>query len=263
MDADASESVALICEGLSGPGRAITGELLRRGWRVAVQTDGEKGEALATDLAGETGAGERLAVFNGSLAAEAQREEVVEFVLDQFARVDLLVGPPPPGAGVGAVDLLEIAPAAVAEALEAGVITPLFLAQRVANEMIRLTETGVIDGGRIVLLGSLAAYTTSPDQACRCLTAAGVSMLVQLFADRLGDYAINVYELRTGLMAGRADQPGHKKYDHLIDQGLTPIRRWGRPHDLALAVGAIAEGALPFSTGEVIHVDGGFHLRRL
>ena len=88
-------------------------------------------------------------------------------------------------------------------------------------------------------------------------------MLVKLFADRLGDHAINVYELRAGLMAGRADEPGHKKYDRLIDQGLTPIRRWGRPHDLALAVAAIAEGALPFSTGEVINVDGGFHLRRL
>ena len=88
-------------------------------------------------------------------------------------------------------------------------------------------------------------------------------MLTPLYAARLAEHGINVYEVRPGIIATDMTTPVAEKYDHLIAGGLTPIRRWGRPEDVARAVLALAEGYLPFSTGEVINVDGGFHIRRL
>ncbi|GAG52164.1 unnamed protein product, partial [marine sediment metagenome] len=95
------------------------------------------------------------------------------------------------------------------------------------------------------------------------LCRAGLAMMTQLFADRLGEHGIGVYEIRMGLISGGPADPAHARYDALIEQGLTPIRRWGHASDVARGVAAIAEDLLPFSTGEVINVDGGFHLRRM
>ncbi len=262
MDAT-HEMVAVVCDGLSNPGRAVAAELLRRGWRVAVQEDAGDVQALADRLAVESAAGERLVAFAGELTAEDDREGLVEFVLDEFGRIDLLVTPPPLSRAARAADLLTIEPASLADALAGGLLAPLFTAQRVANEMIRLIESETIDTARIVFQGSLAAYTTSADQAGDCLAAAGVAMAARLFADRLGEYGISVYEVRAGLLATHPGEPGHEAYDRLIRDGLTPLRRWGQPADIARAVAAIAEDLLPFSTGQVIDVDGGFHLRRL
>ncbi len=88
-------------------------------------------------------------------------------------------------------------------------------------------------------------------------------MAARLFADRLAEYGINVYEVRAGIVETDMTRVVQDKYDRLIEEGLTPIRRWGTPDDVARAVVAIAEDLLPFSTGQVIDVDGGFHLRRL
>jgi len=257
------EEVALVCGGLSGAGRAITVTLLSKGWSVVAQDVVPDAKAAADTLAREAGAGDRLSVFSGEVASEDQREALVESALEEFSRIDLLICPALTGPAVVPADLLELSPDAVQSALSAGAVTAMFLAQRVANEMIRLIESGAIDGGKIIFLGNLTAYTTSADQGLACLNAAAVAMLTRLFADRLGEYGINVYEVRTGLMATRRDEPGHARYDQLISDGLTPLRRWGRPHDVALAVAAVADDSFIFSTGQVLDVDGGFHLRRL
>lgn len=257
------KGVALVCSGLAGPGKAICVELLKRGWRVAVQDHGPETDTRAKQLAEQTNAGEQLAVFVGSLADEGRREELVEFCLEEFDRVDLLVCAAPAGSPFAPADLLELTPAMVASALSAGLMGPLFLAQRVANEMIRLLENDEIPDGKIVFLGGLAAYATSADQAMTSLASAGLAMLNRLFADRLSDHGINVYEVRAGLLAMEKSEPGYERYDELIRNGLAPLRRWGRPHDIALAVMAIADDLLGYSTGEVINVDGGYHLRRL
>jgi 3-oxoacyl-[acyl-carrier protein] reductase len=88
-------------------------------------------------------------------------------------------------------------------------------------------------------------------------------MMTKLYADRLAESGINVYEIQPGIIATDMTAPAREKYDRLIAEGLTPIRRWGQPEEVAQAVLAVAEGYLPFSTGEVIHVDGGFHLQKL
>jgi NAD(P)-dependent dehydrogenase (short-subunit alcohol dehydrogenase family) len=129
--------------------------------------------------------------------------------------------------------------------------------------MIELLHGGVIAQPMIVNIGSLSAYASSTNRGEYCLSKAGLGMMTALFADRLAEFGINVYEVRPGIIATDMTRVVKDRYDQMIGEGLTPIRRWGEPEDVARAVVAIAEGAFPFSTGEVIDVDGGFHLRRL
>lgn len=88
-------------------------------------------------------------------------------------------------------------------------------------------------------------------------------MVTTLFADRLAEYGINVYEVRPGIIKTDMTATVNEKYDKLIGEGLLPIKRWGYPEDIGRAVVALAKGYLPYSTGEVINIDGGFHIRRL
>jgi NAD(P)-dependent dehydrogenase (short-subunit alcohol dehydrogenase family) len=139
-----------------------------------------------------------------------------------------------------------------------------FLTQRVANEMIALLKSGAAQAPKIVNISSISAYTSSPSRAEYCISKAGMSMTTKLWADRLAEYGINVYEIRPGIVMTDLTSVVKDKYDRLIlDEGITPLQRWGQPEDIGKAVVAIAEGLLPFSTGEVINVDGGFHLHRL
>ena len=116
---------------------------------------------------------------------------------------------------------------------------------------------------RIVNTSSISAYTSSPARGEYCISKAGISMMTALYADRLAEFGIGVFEIRPGIIATDMTSGVKDKYDGLIAEGLTPTKRWGQPEDVAQAVAAIAEGRLDFSTGQVINVDGGFHLRRL
>jgi 3-oxoacyl-[acyl-carrier protein] reductase len=139
---------------------------------------------------------------------------------------------------------------------------PFLLTQDVAHRMIAAGAGGP-PGRRIVFISSISAYTASVNRGDYCVSKAGVSMLVKLFAARLAPHGIGVFEIRPGVIATDMTGPVKEKYDTLIAGGLTPIRRWGTPEDVGRAVGAVAEGAFPFSTGDVLNVDGGFHLRTL
>jgi NAD(P)-dependent dehydrogenase (short-subunit alcohol dehydrogenase family) len=141
---------------------------------------------------------------------------------------------------------------------------PFFLTQRIARVMVEQVRAGeAAQPPRIINIGSMSAYTSSTNRGEYCLSKAGMGMLTTLFADRLAGDGILVYEVRPGIIATDMTAAAQQMYDRLIDEGLLPIRRWGTPEDVARAVVALAEGALPYSTGEVINVDGGFHLRRL
>jgi NAD(P)-dependent dehydrogenase (short-subunit alcohol dehydrogenase family) len=116
---------------------------------------------------------------------------------------------------------------------------------------------------QIIFISSVSAYAASVNRGDYCITKAALSMVTALFAARLADYGINVYEIRPGIIGTDMTQPVKEKYDKLIGAGLTPIKRWGKPEDVGKAVAAIAQRLFPFSTGEVINADGGFHLRIL
>ena len=113
------------------------------------------------------------------------------------------------------------------------------------------------------MIGSVSAYTASVNRGEYCVAKAALSMITRLYAVRLAEYGINVYEIRPGLIATDMTEPVKQTYEKLIIEGFTPIKRWGLPADIGKAVAAIAQDLLPFSTGEVINVDGAFHLRRL
>jgi NAD(P)-dependent dehydrogenase (short-subunit alcohol dehydrogenase family) len=149
------------------------------------------------------------------------------------------------------------------EVLDVNLIGPFFLTQLVARKMIDLLEQKAVESPKIVNIGSISAFTSSTARAEYCISKAGVAMTTLLYADRLSKYGINVYEIRPGIIATSMTAAVKEKYDRLIAEGITPIQRWGQPEDIGRAVAAIASDYLPFSTGQVINVDGGFHIQRL
>ena len=256
-----NERVALVTGAGRGIGRGIALGLAERGWAVVVNYRSDA-EAATETVRLVAQAGGRGAAVQADISDLADRARLVAGTLEQFGRIDLLVN----NAGIAPrqrVDILEVSETSYDEVMAVNLKGPFFLTQRVAKAMIGLIEAGTIERPKIVNVGSLSAYTSSPSRGEYCLSKAGVAMMTALYADRLAGYGIQVYEVRPGIIATDMTRVVEKKYDDLIAQGLTPIRRWGQPDDVARAVVAIAEEYLPYSTGEVINVDGGFHLRRL
>jgi 3-oxoacyl-[acyl-carrier protein] reductase len=257
----ADKKVALVTGGSRGIGRGIALGLGGAGWTVVVNYRGNMDAAAETVREVEALGGRGMAV-QANIALSQDRARLLDTLLNAYGRVDLLVN----NAGMAPrqrVDLLETSEDSYDEVMTVNLKGPFFLTQAVARHMIRLIGAEVVAQGQIVNIGSMSAYTSSTSRAEYCLSKAGMGMMTLLFADRLADERINVYEVRPGIIATDMTSVVTAKYDKLISEGLTPIRRWGQPEDVARIVVAIAEGALPYSTGEVINVDGGIHFRRL
>jgi len=261
IESTSSSRVALVTGAGRGIGRGIALALAERGWTVVINYRGNAEAAHETAHAVEAAGGRALPV-QADVALTADRERLLAETLAAFGRIDLLVN----NAGMGPrqrMDLLEVAAASYDEVMAVNLEGPFFLTQATAKAMITLLKARTIPAPKIVNIGSISAYTASVNRAEYCISKAGMAMMTALFADRLATEGINVYEIRPGIIETDLTSVAKAKYDVLIAGGLTPIRRWGQPEDIAAAVVAIAEGYLPFSTGEVINVDGGFHLRRL
>jgi NAD(P)-dependent dehydrogenase (short-subunit alcohol dehydrogenase family) len=257
-----SDQVALITGSGRGIGRGIALALAGRGWHIVINYRGNRQAAEETGAAVEK-YGVTGYLVQGDVAEKADRERLVDETLERFGRINLLVN----NAGMGPrqrVDMLSASEDSYDEVMATNLKGPFFLTQRVANEMIELVGSEVISDPKIVNIGSISAYTSSPARAEYCISKAGMGMMTALWADRLAEFGINVYEIRPGIIETDLTSVVKDKYDHLIlDEGITPIQRWGQPEDIGKAVAAIAEGLFPFSTGEVINVDGGFHISRL
>lgn len=256
------KKVAIVTGSSRGIGRGIALSLAERGWQIVVNYRSNSAAAEEVQKAVEAAGGGALLV-QADMASRDDLERLVEAALSEYGRIDLLVN----NAGVGPrqrVDMLQVGEESYNEVMDINLKGPFFLTQRVANEMISLVQSGVVRDPKIVNIGSISAYTSSPARAEYCISKAGMSMMTRLWADRLAEYGINVFEIRPGIIATDLTSVVKDKYDRLIlDEGLTPIKRWGTPEDIGKAVLAISEGLFPFSTGEVINVDGGFHLHRL
>lgn len=256
-----SERVALITGASRGIGRGIALALAEKGWSVAVNYRSDAEAASETLLKVERAGGRGL-VIQADVGKKEDRQRLAEQTLDCFQRLDLLVN----NAGIAPgqrIDILETTEASYDDVMGVNLRGPFFLTQLVARTMIGLQNAGTVEHAKIVNIGSLSAYTSSVNRPEYCLSKAGMAMMTQLYADWLAEHGIGVYEVRAGIINTDMTSVVQEKYDRLIAEGLTPIQRWGEPDDVAKAVVAIAEGYLPFSTGEVINVDGGFHLRRL
>jgi len=253
--------VALVTGASRGIGRGIALSLAGRGWAVVVNFRGNADAARETLRLIEQAGGQGVLV-QADVAQAADRTRLVDETLAAFGRLDLLVNNAAMAPRVR-MDVLETSEASYDEVMAVNLKGPFFLTQRVAKAMIELLQAGKIAQPCIVNIGSISAYTSSVMRPEYCLSKAGLGMMTALFADRLAEFGINVYELRPGIVGTDMTSVVKARYDKLIAEGLTPIRRWGEPDDVAKAVVAIAEGYFPLSTGEVINVDGGFHLRRL
>jgi NAD(P)-dependent dehydrogenase (short-subunit alcohol dehydrogenase family) len=253
--------VALVTGASRGIGRGIALGLGARGWTVVVNYRGNAEAAQATAAAVVEAGGHSLTV-QADIGDPAARTALVDAVLAAYGQIDLLVN----NAGMAPrvrADLLEMGEASYDEVMDVNLKGPFFLTQRVARAMLAAPRRAAGQPPQIINIGSISAFTSSTNRGEYCLSKAGLGMMTALFADRLASEGIRVYEVRPGVIGTDMTSAVRARYDKLIDEGMTPIRRWGTPDDVARAVVALAEGALPFSTGEVINVDGGFHLRRL
>ena len=209
----------------------------------------------------ETFASEYFTAFQGDLSKAEDRAALVQHAKETFGAIHGLVNV----AGIAPrvrADLLEMSEESYDTVMNVNTKGTLFLTQAVANEMIHNQEENGVRGA-ICNISSMSAYTSSVNRGEYCISKAGVSMITKLFADRLAEYGIAVNEVRPGIIATDMTAKVKDKYDTLIDGGLLPIARWGKPEDIASAVFALMSGALPYVTGQSLDVDGGFHIRRL
>lgn len=254
--------IALVTGSSRGIGRGIAIELAHAGYRVAVNFAGNVAAADET-LRLITGAGSTGITVQGDISFATDRARLIEETVEKLGGIDLLVN----NAGIAPKtrgDLLDSSEASLDELFAVNLKGPFLLTQMAAKQMLKQNPGSGGLRGRIVNITSISVYTASVNRGDYCMVKAGLSMMTKLFADRLANDGINVYEIRPGIIATDMTGGVKEKYDRLIlEEGLTPIKRWGTPEDVGRAVRAIAEDRFPFSTGAVFDVDGGFHLRRL
>ncbi len=253
------QPVAVVTGGSRGIGRGICLELARHGYAVAINYAGNAEAARQTQQLLPPDS----LLCQGDVSVAADRQRLLDEVLSRWQRLDLLVN----NAGITSVgrrDLLEATEDSWERVLCVNLRGPFFLCQGAALIMRDLQKTNPPPDYRptIVNISSLSAYALSANRGDYCISKAGMTMLTQLFAVRLAEYGIRVFEVRPGIIATDMTAPGQAIYTPMIAEGLTPIRRWGQPEDVARVVAALATDSFAFSTGEVINVDGGYHLRR-
>jgi NAD(P)-dependent dehydrogenase (short-subunit alcohol dehydrogenase family) len=253
--------VALITGAGRGIGRGIAEKLSDNDFNIVIDDIWEQKEIQDT-LNTIQAKGSEVLYIRADISNSSERQRIISEIREKYGRLDLLVN----NAGVAPsqrMDILEATEESFDRLIDINLKGPYFLTQLAANWMIEQKKNSKERNPKIVNISSISAYTSSPARGEYCISKAGVSMMTQLYADRLAEYGIFVYEIRPGIIETDMTKTVKEKYDKLIGEGLTPIKRWGFPEDIGKAVSAIASGALPFSTGEVINVDGGFHMRRL
>ncbi|HTL18294.1 MAG TPA: 3-ketoacyl-ACP reductase, partial [Patescibacteria group bacterium] len=231
---------------------------------VQNKTAADQTAAACSARARAAGRAIKVELLRADISQTADRQNLINFARSAFGRLDVLVN----NAGVAPekrADILEAEESSFDRVLNINAKGPYFLTQLAARYMIE--QIGKVPAGpirpKIITISSVSAYAASVNRGEYCVAKAALSMLTPLYAARLAEHGINVYEIRPGIMATDMTEPVKEKYDRLIAEGLTPIKRWGTPQDVGRTVAAIAQDFLPFSTGQVIDVDGGFHIRRL
>lgn len=255
------QPAAIVTGSSRGIGRAIAEHLAALGHAVVINYV-SRPEAAEEVVAGIRDRGGKAIAAQANVGARDDRRRLLDETLAAFGRLDVLVN----NAGItsqGRKDLLDATEESWDVVFDTNLKGPFFLSQAAARTMIDLRQASRIAGGKIININSISSYAVSANRADYCMAKAGMQMMTWLLADRLAEENIQVFEVCPGVIASDMTAPVKEKYDRLIAEGFTPIRRWGQPEDVAKAVAAIVSGVFPFSTGERINVDGGFHLRRL
>lgn len=255
------KQVALITGGSRGIGYGIAVELARAGFDLVI--NGVRDATAVRDALKELEkAGARVVYCQADVSSSGLRTRMLEEIKSSYGRLDVLIN----NAGIAPKerkDILEASEESFTELINTNLKGPYFLTQAVAKWMIEQQKTRTDFKGCIVNISSMSASVASLNRGEYCIAKAGVSMATQLFAVRLGEYNIPVYEVRPGIIRTDMTATVTDKYDKLIEGGLTVQKRWGTPEDVGKAVLALVLGYLSFSTGQVIMVDGGLTIGRL
>jgi 3-oxoacyl-[acyl-carrier protein] reductase len=262
----APRPIALVTGAGRGIGRGICLELARSGYDLAgddvvFEPDNARAGLFEVKKKAEE-SGAAFLPLAGDVADLREHDAMIEAVVKRFGHIDLLVN----NAGVSPekrVDLLETSPESYDRVMGVNARGPFFLTQKVARLMVARLKTEPAPKPCIVFITSISAAVSSTNRAEYCVSKAALSQTATLFADRLSDVGINVYEVRPGIIATGMTAPVQEKYDKLIAEGLVPQKRWGFPEDVGKAVAALARGDFGYSTGLVLELSGGMNIRRL
>lgn len=260
------EAVILVTGGSRGLGRGIAVSAAGLGFSLAVNYAGNQKAAdetvrLCTEK--RISPQQRFVAFQADVGSAGDRDRLVKEVLKEFGRIDALVN----NAGVGPrtrEDITTMSESSFEEVLRTNLQGPFFLTQSVVNHWLHARPEPHLPGGfKIIFNSSVSAVVASTNRGEYCISKAGVAMATHLWAVRLAADGIQVFELRPGIMQTDMTSSVKERYDSLLSQGVVPQGRWGQPEDVGKAVGAILNGAFPYSTGEIVYIDGGLHLRQL
>jgi 3-oxoacyl-[acyl-carrier protein] reductase len=254
----ATGNVALVTGGSRGIGLGIARELAAGGFRLAI--NGRRTEDHVATIIAELKAD--VLYCPGDISIAADRARILKQIEARFGRLDVLVN----NAGVAPsprADILDATEESFNRLISINLKAPYFLTQSAAQWMIRQRQADAAFRGCIVNISSVSATVASVDRGDYCISKAGVAMASQLWAARLAEFGIEVYEIRPGITATDMTAGAKEKYDKLIAAGLTVQKRWGEPSDVGKAVAMLARGDLPYATGQVLSIDGGLTLRRL
>jgi NAD(P)-dependent dehydrogenase (short-subunit alcohol dehydrogenase family) len=252
----------LVTGGSRGIGRGICLSLAARGYSVIINYAGNKEAALETQHQCHDAAIDKKQAFfiiQGDISDEQQQNQLVSQAFSFTGSLDGLVN----NAGVAPkerADLLQMSPESYDRLMYTNLRGPVFLTQKIAN---RWKENSSLQGKIIVFITSVSATMVSVNRGEYCISKAGLGMAASLFSTRLAPEGALVYEIRPGIIKTDMTSAVEGKYDSLLAEGLVPQMRWGTPQDIGKTVSSLFEGALPFSSGTVITVDGGLAIPRL
>jgi 3-oxoacyl-[acyl-carrier protein] reductase len=252
---------ALITGGTRGIGFGIARALAQEGWRLAL--GGMRPESETRAALGELRAlGAEVHYVPGDLAKRGDRVRIAAGARTALGPINALVNNAGRGPLVRA-DLLESNEDSFEELLRVNLQGPYFLTQEIARDQVKQRRIDPSFHASIVFVTSVSADMASPNRGEYCVSKAGLSMAARLFAVRLAEHGIAVYEVRPGIIATDMTAGVRDVYDQRIADGLVPERRWGRPDDVGRAVAALVRGDVPYATGTMINVDGGLSIPRL
>ena len=255
-----SRKSAIVTGASRGIGNAIAIRLAKEGYDIVTMGNSTQADAEA-GLNSIRDAGAVVTYVKGSLGDKNARQKLIDEAV-KIGRIDLLVNNASMAPRVRA-DILEMSAESLNEVLNVNLIGTFFLTQAVANCMVKQDNETLGCSPAIINISSVSADTVSTNRAEYCISKAGTSMATQLYAVRLAEYGIPVFEIRPGIILTDMIAPVKEKYEKRISEGLTPIKRLGLPEDVANAVWILASGQLTYATGQVLNVDGGLNIKRL
>lgn len=256
-----SKRIALVTGGSRGIGRGIAEALADCGFDLAINGVRDQSQ-VAEVLTALADRGVDVHYCQGDVSVAADRQSMIDSVRSRFGRLHVLVN----NAGVAPLtrsDILDAAEESFDRVLGINLKGPYFLTQLAARWMIEQRASDPSFHGAVVNVTSVSATEASINRGEYCISKAGLAMATQLWAHRLAEFQIPVYEVRPGVIHSDMSGQVKEKYDRLIADGLTVENRWGEPEDVGRAVAVLARGDLTYATGNVLKIDGGLTLRRL